>query len=759
MLTRSRCRVTICLSETTSYRIDLDGAVRQTPPASMKRQHQFRLKVLWGSCLTVTTLNACALTLPSGRARASAVYPEEVRADAPLAYWRLAGTVPGALRDNDNGATTFGPGSPPYPLDGADFGGPSFAVEMWVKDVSGTLFGYVDPRGQQVVGIDVQSDGAVQTRLFSQQIATRAKLSPGAWHLLGMSWHGDTGLLIVGIDGQEVWRGQAAKGQRLPYGGRLMLHPGRGAVDEVAVFDRFRFAAHWLRRWRVAHRLGGQGPAERTLPAQIVLSSAHSGGILEMAWSPDGRTVASAGGDGAIKIWDAQGGALLRTFYGHSEQVTTLAWSPEGRRLASAGLDATVRLWDSATGVLERVLSDQLSNRLAWSRDGEQLAAGGMLNAKVWEASTGRPVASWLDKELEMTRPDVTWSPNGKWFVTAGWGWTRAKKASGQQFAGFKIFDASSWRLHREWTDQLAPVVESAQTYGGWAPLYTWSPDSTRLASTSWDPSAKRACVNIRQIQDGALIYSLCGHTDRINAVRWHPDAAILATSARDGTVKLWDAAGGRLLRQLKGRIKATNTIRFSPDGKNLAVSNGGEVWIARTIDGRYLHVLKTDSSNAWIRWSPQGDAVAIDEYRTVGIWDVQRQARRRFLGTRTPPSFDAHWDRRSGRLLAAGQGPRIVQWDLKVGAPRTVVDGGDRGGTSVRLSRNGRLVTKGFCGKDPVFRTWSLPRGTGKALDLSFKHGCIAHPSPAGTFVATERARPPESGTPHRACLADRLT
>ena len=143
--------------------------------------------------------------------------------------------------------------------------------------------------------------------------------------------------------------------------------------------------------------------------------SKHTDLVSAVAWSPEGKHIASGSYDKTVQVWDAANGNSVFTYHGHAGHVNAVSWSPDGTRLASASNDKTVQVWDAANGGNVYIYRGHTGVVLAvaWSSDGKHIASGSLdKTVQVWDAANGGHVYSYPGHANSVDT--VAWSPDGK---------------------------------------------------------------------------------------------------------------------------------------------------------------------------------------------------------------------------------------------------------------------------------------------------------------------------------------------------------
>jgi class 3 adenylate cyclase/GTPase SAR1 family protein len=272
----------------------------------------------------------------------------------------------------------------------------------------------------------------------------------------------------------------------------------------------------------------------------------HTAFIGRIAWSPDGRLLASPSGDETIRLWDVGTGECLRTLEGHAGSVYTVAFDPTGGTLASGSTDKTVKLWEVASGRLLRTLEGhhQVVTSVAFDLAGRQVASGSWdKTVNLWETASGR-----LLRTLEGDQSDV----NSVAFDPAG-----QEIASGSDDKTVKLWDATRGRLLRSLAGHYREVVSVA-----------FDPSGTRVASGSGDQTVK-----LWEAASGRLLRTLEGHTQQVKCVGFSPDGRCLASKSRDDSVRLWNTDSGDCLATFRepASLYWTPGLAFHPHRPLLA--------------------------------------------------------------------------------------------------------------------------------------------------------------------------------------------
>ena len=288
-------------------------------------------------------------------------------------------------------------------------------------------------------------------------------------------------------------------------------------------------------------------------PHKLALEG-HTDYVLSVAFSPDGRTIASGSRDRTIRLWNAETGQELQILEGHRNGVTTVAFSPDGRTLASGSWDDYIMLWDANTGKLLRTLDKHTDGvrAVAFSPDSRTLASGSYdTTIRLWDVDTGEEKRI-LEGHTDYVR-GVVFSPDGRTL------------ASGSYDRTVRLWDTENGELKLELEGHQDGVLTVA-----------FSPDGRTIASGSYDRT-----VRLWDAETGDPLQTLEGHTDGVPAVAFSPDGHTIVSGGTDRTyllydetVRLWDAETGEPLQTLRGHTDGVLAAAFSPDGSMLATGS-----------------------------------------------------------------------------------------------------------------------------------------------------------------------------------------
>ncbi len=468
----------------------------------------------------------------------------------------------------------------------------------------------------------------------------------------------------------------------------------------------------------------------------------HEPFVLAVAFSPDDSKIASGGSDRKIQILDAANGNVLSTLEGHTDGVLSVRFSPDGTQLLSGSYDNTARLWDVASGQtlqeLKRhswwvwaaefspdatkiVTAGQDGKAVVWKKRGTTpLPQGEVARNRAGEGLALRNAnPSPLDNSLPLPKGEAT--------------------DAGQLYEYATEFSRHNGAVY---TARFSPNGDLVATGGADNLVMVWNTDDAQP-------------VDIEKRLDGApdpkaSHLQLAGHDKPVRSVAFSPKGDLLLSGSDDNTIRVWDTASGKPLRALRGHGNAVRSVEFSPDGQ--WVLSGGEdqkvrVWDVHGYEEtRLLHAtLLAGHVDAVLsaRFSRDGrQIITASRDRTASLWDAA-------TGTQLKTFEEGHEflvsgaaffgnDAGGGRArLATGAVDNSVRiWDVAAGTQLVVLSPTGRVGT-LAVAPDGKWIATG--GPNKEARVWNADTGqlmpplTGHVAEVS----ALAF-SPTGDRLAT---------------------
>ncbi len=486
----------------------------------------------------------------------------------------------------------------------------------------------------------------------------------------------------------------------------------------------------------------------------------HEGAVYHVAFSPDGKAVATVSQDHTARLWDLATGQLKFTLEGHADEVNCLVFSPDGKILLTSSDDRTVKFWDTSHGTersdIEIPRFDLPVSHIVFSPDGnlvvlgELLLKGNVATTTVWDLATRQKKYSLSAEDL------LTVSPDG------------ATLATTSTNGSIKLWNLSDGQVYAVLPNELTPLTAmfSADSQelvvGGHSNLLeTWDIASTKLLrrfslfepctveGVAYSPDGKwiaaaeaSGSVSLWEAKTGLRRHMLRGNGNRVWGVAFSPDGKTLAGAADNRTARLWDISSRDLPDSLPKQPEPISSISFSADSQILSTTTGSSpirLWNINSGDSKPEQFQSQEFGQVYCSaFAPSDRLLALATFDgNIHLID-QLDSKKLSVIAGPKMSIGSLAFSKDGSILAGDCDDRMIIWDTQ--SSKTLYDvqieGHNPGPQRFVFSPDGKTMAI-----SSRVNVEQLELSTGRVTELRTGHrnnlNCVSY-SPDGQMLAT---------------------